>query len=65
MVDLTLKNDKNMSFTVNCEDNSSSFDAKTASHSLLSASPIPAHNSSSGESAIIDDSINVWFAFFG
>ena len=27
MVDLTLKNDKNMSFTVNCEDNSSSFEA--------------------------------------
>ena len=27
MVDLTLKNDKTMSFTVNCEYNSSSFEA--------------------------------------
>ena len=43
----------------------SSFDEKMASHSLLSASPMPAQRSCSGESAMTAELMKQWFVSFG
>ena len=43
----------------------SSFEENTASYSLLSASPMPAHSSCSGESAITAEFIKQWFVSLG